>query len=73
MLGNQHPKIVTEIETIIWEEIFDLANGMQTVHDAAFNVVNHIPTVYDHFQEDDRRWFKLGKLLHRHFLSSSNK
>jgi len=56
------PKIVTEIETIIWEEIFALAKGSKTVQDAAYDIVERIPEIYDHFHVDERGWFKLGML-----------
>jgi predicted amino acid-binding ACT domain protein len=61
-LGNDRPKIVTQIEKIIWEEIMDIANGSQTVHDAAANIVERTPETYDHFDEDMRRWFMLCTL-----------
>jgi hypothetical protein len=65
-LGNDRPKIVSEIETIIWEEILKTAKGIQTVHDAASKIIGRIPKYYDHLDADTCGWFMLS-MLHRLF------
>jgi hypothetical protein len=61
-LGNDRPDIVSEIEKIIWDEIIDIAKGVQTVHDAASNIVDRIPEVYSHFDAEICQWFKPSTL-----------
>ena len=36
------------MEKVIWKEIFDVAEGEQTVHEAASNIVEHISDVFEH-------------------------
>jgi len=65
-LGNDRPKIVSEIERIIWEEIFETAKGLQTVYDAASNIVDRTPKFYDHFDDETSGWFMLSTLHYSH-------
>lgn len=64
MLGNDCPKITFEIEGIIWEEILNVAKGMPTVHDAASNIIDRIPKIYDHLNDVTCGWFMLGMLYY---------
>jgi hypothetical protein len=61
-LGNDRPKIISEIETIIWQEILNIARGKKTVHDAASKIVERLPEYYEHFDADTRGWFMLSTL-----------
>jgi hypothetical protein len=57
------PGIVSEIENIIWEELFEIAQGSQSIYNAAANISDRLPKEYDHFDEDTRLWFKLGNVI----------
>jgi hypothetical protein len=56
--------VLAEIEDILWEEIINIAKGIQTVEAAAVNIVRRTPEFYDHFDVDARQWFMLSALYH---------
>ena len=61
-LGNKRPKIISDVEKVIWKEIFDVAEGEQTVHKAASNIVENISDVFENVNAETRGWFMLSML-----------
>lgn len=66
-LGNERPDVISEFEATIWQEIFKLANGGQTVHEAASNIVDNIPENFDNITTEAHDWFILSKLYRFYF------
>ena len=52
---------------MIWEELFKIARGEKTVHDAACNIAHNIPETFDDVDIETRRWFMLSTLIHSHY------
>ena len=71
-LGNCRSKIISDIETIIWEELFNIAQGMQTVQEAASKIMQCIPESYNHFDAEIYGWFMLSTLHFSHWNLSFN-
>ena len=55
---------------IIWQEIFNIANGSQSVYDAASNIVKRTPEFYDHLDAEIQGWFMLSTLYYVIFIIS---
>lgn len=51
------------METIIWHELFQLARGLQTVYEAAANIVKSLPVNFDHIDSTMRKWFIVGMTM----------
>ena len=55
------PEIISRLENKIWNEIIDIANGTQSVYDAASRIVLSIPENFDHIDAETCDWFMLRK------------
>lgn len=59
-LGNNRPTIIVEIEKEIWKQLFAIARGYQTVHQAADKIIEAFPASFDNVDPEIRKWFIVG-------------
>ncbi|RXW25757.1 hypothetical protein EST38_g5 [Candolleomyces aberdarensis] len=61
LLGNQKPRSIEALETLLWQEIFDVACGRQSAFDACLKVGDRLQESSLALEDDIRYFFRRGK------------